>query len=92
MHDMPELRHVWGMRVMVKVRCRCCGGTGEIALSPVYAETLALLRGRREAHGAALARLAGCKNEAMCNRLAALEAHGLAVSRRQGKARVFRAC
>jgi len=39
--------------------------------------------------GAELARRAGCKNEAMCNRLVELEAKGLVTSERFGRKRVF---
>lgn len=67
-------------------RCGHCGGTGRVELSVVYSDTLALLRQQKaELNGRQLADLAGCKNEAMCNRLKALEVHGLASSRRYGR-------
>lgn len=73
------------------LRCPHCAGKGTIELTGIYAETLTLLRQqRREVSGADLARVAGCKATAMCNRLAALERHGLAVSRRYGRKRLFR--
>ncbi len=73
------------------VPCPCCGGTGLRPLTGVYAETLALLRAAGEATGADLARRVGCKATAMNNRLAALERLGLAVSRRYGRLRLYRA-
>lgn len=76
---------------MTRVRCPHCRGAGEVELTGVYAETLALLRRHgKEASGAALARLDGCKATAMNNRLAALERLGLASSRRYGRERLFR--
>ena len=72
-------------------RCSCCNGTGRVLLTGVYAETLALLRHQDgEVTGADLARLIGCKKTAMNNRLAALEKHGLATSRRWGRKRLYK--
>lgn len=66
--------------------CPYCDGTGRIPIGSEYAATLALLRGRkRPIHGAALAKLAGCSGEAMCNRLRALESLGLAKGERDGR-------
>jgi hypothetical protein len=76
---------------MPSVTCLCCRGTGRVPLTGVYADTLDLLRRSGEVCGAALARAAGCKPSAMNNRLAALERPGLAVSRRYGRLRLFRA-
>lgn len=74
------------------VPCSCCGGTGRLLLTGVYADTLALLRRQPgEVSGAALARQDGCKAPAMNNRLASLERLGLATSRRYGRLRLFRA-
>jgi len=74
------------------VSCWHCRGSGRVELTGVYADTLALLRRQREPlNGAALARLAGCSNEAMCNRLRAIERHGLAKSRRHGREAIWTA-
>lgn len=73
------------------VRCGHCGGTGLLPLTGVCADTLTLLRAAGEATGADLARLDGCKATAMNNRLAVLERHGLATSRRYGRKRLYRA-
>jgi len=71
--------------------CPTCRGTGRIELTGVYAETLAMLRQcGEEITGAALARQAGCKATAMNNRLARLEAFGLAVSRWYGRKKLYR--
>jgi hypothetical protein len=70
----------------VQKTCPCCGGTGRVPLSGEYARTLALLRTQKQpAHGAALAWLDGCRNEAMCNRLRVLETFGLAKGERVGR-------
>ncbi len=76
----------------VKVKCKCCGGTGRVELTGRYAETLKKLRGCGEITGAELARRDGCNATAMNNRLAALERHGLARSRRFGRQRLYQAC
>ena len=71
--------------------CPYCGRTGIVELTGVYAETLALLiEQNQELNGAALARLAGCKPEAMANRLVALQRMGLALGRRHGRERLWR--
>jgi biotin operon repressor len=76
----------------VMVACPCCGGEGRVELTGTYRETLALLkRQRAEVNGAALARLAGCQETAMNNRLVRLERLGLAVGRRHGRERLWRA-
>ena len=70
----------------MKRECPYCGGTGILPISTRYAATLALLKKQRqETTGAELARLAGIKNEAMCNRLRILEKHGLVVGYRDGR-------
>lgn len=75
-----------------RVTCGHCGGTGHIELTGVYADTLALLRRQRaEITGADLAKVDGCKETAMNNRLAMLESHGFAKSRRYGRKRLFKA-
>ncbi len=77
---------------MATITCPHCQGHGVLPLTGVYADTLALLRGQRgEVTGAEVGRLAGCSNEAACNRLAALEKHGLATSRRYGRKRLYKA-
>lgn len=74
------------------VTCGHCLGTGHIELSGVYAETLSLLRRQKdEVTGADLAKIDGCKATAMNNRLAMLENHGLATSRRYGRMRLYKA-
>lgn len=70
------------------VPCGCCGGTGRVMLTGVYADTLALLRKQRQPlNGKQLSELDGCSNEAMCNRLRAIERYGLARSVRHGRER-----
>lgn len=72
--------------------CPWCLGTGRMPLSGVYAATLALLRTQPDPiNGAALARLAGCKETAMNNRMVRLEELGLAVGERDGRQRLWRA-
>jgi predicted transcriptional regulator len=74
------------------VPCGCCRGTGQIPLGDVYRETIELLRRQSQpVNGAELARQAGCKNEAMCNRLIVLEKYGMATSRRDGRERIWTA-
>ncbi len=71
-------------------RCPCCRGTGRVQLTGVYADTWHLLHSNPGGiSGAALAHAAGCRATAMNNRLAALERHGLATSRRDGRRRLF---
>jgi Mn-dependent DtxR family transcriptional regulator len=75
----------------IHIACPHCHGSGQIPLTGVYAETLALLsRQRREASGADLARIDGCSGPAMCNRLVRMEQLGLVVSRRYGHLRLYR--
>ena len=72
--------------------CGHCGGTGHVELTGVYADTLALLRRQKtEVTGADLAVVDGCKDTTMNNRLAMLEHHGLATSRRYGRKRLYKA-
>lgn len=74
------------------IPCPCCLGSGRVALPEVYAATLHLLAQQSaEVNGAALARLAGCAETAMNNRLVKLEAWGLAVGRANGRERLWRA-
>jgi hypothetical protein len=76
----------------IKRCCPTCGGSGEVEVTGIYADTLLLLRRQKgEVSGADLARLDGCNATAMNNRLAALERLGLATSRRYGRQRLFRA-
>jgi hypothetical protein len=72
--------------------CWQCGGHGHVELSGVYSDTLDLLRRQNTPlSGSALSKLAGCSNESMCNRLRAIERHGLARSKRSGKERLWTA-
>jgi Mn-dependent DtxR family transcriptional regulator len=74
------------------IPCPHCRGTGLVELTGVYADTLLLLRAQSgEVNGADLARLAGVKGEAMANRLVRLERLGLAVGRRYGRERLWKA-
>lgn len=74
------------------ITCGLCGGKGRIELTGEYHETLCMLRREREEiTGAALGRKAGIAPTAMCNRLVALEKHGLAVGRWFGRKRLWRA-
>ncbi len=76
----------------ITVCCGHCKGRGYVELDGVYLDTLALLvRHGSEVTGADLAREAGVKATAMNNRLAALECHGVATSRRYGRKRFFKA-
>lgn len=74
-----------------RVRCGCCGGEGTVELAGEYLETLVLLRAAGETWAARLAPALGCQATAANNRLAALERKGLAVSRRVGRRRLYRA-
>ena len=69
------------------IPCSHCAGEGWIALTGVYADTLALLRLQEEEVTAAqLAAIDGdCQLTAMINRLNALEGFGKAESRRYGQ-------
>lgn len=76
----------------VTVRCPLCRGAGRVELTGVYLETfLALAACGGEVCGAELARRMKAKPTAVNNRLAALERHGLATSRRYGRERLFTA-
>ena len=71
--------------------CAHCGGSGRVELTGEYLATYrALAALGAEVSGAVLARRMGVRATAMNNRLAALERHGLAVSRRYGRERRFR--
>jgi len=67
------------------VSCTHCQGTGTIELTGVYAETLSILIRNPGLNGAALAKIARCKDTAMNNRLKALECHGVATGKRYGR-------
>lgn len=71
--------------------CSHCGGTGRTELTGEYRSTYDALKQAGEIHGAALAERLGCKATAANNRLAALEAKGLAVSRQFGRKRLYTA-
>lgn len=55
------------------VKCPHCRGLGRMPITGVYAETLRVVLFNPGRNGAELAKLMGCKNEAMCNRLRRLE-------------------
>lgn len=71
--------------------CPCCGGSGKLDLTGGYLETYRALAAAGETWAAKLAAELGCKATAANNRLAGLEAKGLAVSRRWGRRRLFTA-
>jgi DNA-binding MarR family transcriptional regulator len=71
--------------------CPHCRGTGRTELSPEYRATYDALRRAGEIHGAALAVRIGCSGPAANNRLAVLEAKGLATSRTVGRKRLYTA-
>lgn len=73
--------------------CQRCGGCGQVEVTGVYAETLALLRESGETYAVALAKLCKCKCKftSMNQRLKALEVMGLAESRKFGRKRLFKA-
>jgi DNA-binding MarR family transcriptional regulator len=75
----------------VTVRCPHCRGSGRVALTGEYLTTFLRLVKVGETTGAELGPLMGIKPTAMNNRLARLEKHGLATSRRWGRKRLFRA-
>lgn len=76
----------------IMAACSYCKGCGSVEITGIYAETFRLLNAQQhECSGADLAAKAGCKPTAMNNRLAALEEHGLVVSRRYGRQRLFSA-
>lgn len=76
---------------MILTRCPCCRGSGQVALTGVYLDTLTLLAKQgKEMTGAELSRLAGCKETTMNQRLDQLERKGLLVSRTYGRKRLFR--
>ena len=67
------------MNKRIMVDCGRCRGTGKIPFTGVYAKTLRLLDAQEKPiNGADLAAKFGCAPSAMCNRLIALEALGLA--------------
>lgn len=76
---------------MVRARCWCCGGSGSVEVAGEYLETYRALVAAGETWGAALAPSLGCQPTAANNRLAKLEEKGLAVSRREGRRRLFTA-
>ena len=79
-------------RSVPAIYCPCCEGQGTIAMPDCYAETLRLLYAQKgPVNAAALAKLAGINGSAMANRLVWLEGQGLAVGRRNGRERLWRA-
>jgi hypothetical protein len=77
---------------MQSIKCRHCRGRGTIPITGVYADTLTRLRRcDSPVSGADLAAQMGVSNEAMCNRLRALERHGLTVGRQYGRKVMWRA-
>jgi len=75
----------------VTVRCGLCNGSGRVLLTGEYLDTFLRLAEFKEVTGAELSRKMGTKPTAMNNRLAALEKHGLAKSRRCGRKRFYKA-
>lgn len=76
----------------VMIRCHLCNGTGRLILTGEYLTTfIQLAEVKGETTGAELAKAMKTKATAMNNRLAALERHGLAVSRRWGRKRLYKA-
>ena len=76
----------------ITVECGCCRGRGCVELSDEYRKTYdAIRRLGGEWTGAALARqMTGVTGPAMNNRLAVIERHGLLVSRRDGRKRLYK--
>jgi len=60
-----------------KVKCVRCEGTGEVSLSPVMEETLALFAGGRLWTAADIAQKLDIAHSAACNRLTDLKDLGL---------------
>lgn len=76
------------------VTCPRCEGEGVVALTGVYAETLAGVRGWCRKHGGYIvanqaADAFGCEPTALCNRLDRLESLGLLTSETFGRERRF---
>lgn len=74
--------------------CQMCSGTGKLAVSGVYKETLDGMK-RLCARGGYVianrdAKWFGCSGPALSNRLVWLEIHGYAVSERYGREKRFR--
>lgn len=73
------------------IKCGHCGGTGKRKLTGIHAETLVLLKKQKlPITGVAMSRIAGCTNEAMCNRLIYLQELGFAKSERFGVSLLWR--
>lgn len=88
---MARVAHKIGDREDV-IPCSHCAGEGEITLTGIYADTLAMLRLQEEEVTAVqLAALDGRNPTAMNNRLTALEGFGFATSRRYGRSRLYKA-
>lgn len=71
------------------VTCPYCQGWGHVRLSNLYTETLKLVAHNPGLNGAALGRIAGCKETAMNNRLRGLENHGFIVGEWDGRQRTW---
>jgi len=71
------------------VECSACKGTGRVILSGVYADTLRVLRKRSKQGKHVVANrdasLFCCRGTTLSNRLAWLESHGFAQSKRHGR-------
>ena len=79
------------MSLTMERECPTCHGAGKIPWTGIYADTLEFLRSQtEELNGAQLARLAGIKPTAMCNRLVTLQRMGFALGRRYGKECLWR--
>ena len=75
----------------IRVCCTACKGAGTVELNGEYLLTYQALKKSGETWAAALAPALNCNATAASNRLAGLEAKGLATSRRWGKKRLFKA-
>lgn len=76
----------------ILVQCSTCEGVGVVEMNGAFADTLVVLRRQKtELTGVELAKLMKVNPTAMNNRLVWLESHGLAVGRKYGPARFWRA-
>lgn len=73
---------------MIRVTCTCCQGTGTVELNGEYLLTYELLKKSGETWAAKLAPELQCNATAANNRLAALEAKGLATTASSRRVRI----